>query len=36
MVNQWNKLSQKVVDAPSINGFKNALDAKWNDMDARS
>jgi len=28
VVNQWNNLSQKVVDAPSINGFKNALDGR--------
>jgi hypothetical protein len=36
VVNPWNKLSQKVVDAPSINCFKNALDDEWKDMDARS
>lgn len=36
VVNQWNKLSQKVVDAPSINGFKNVLDDEWKDMDAGS
>jgi len=36
VVNQWNKLSQKVVDAPSINCFKNALDEEWRDMHARS
>ena len=36
VVNQWNKLSQKVVDATSVNCFKNALDMEWEDMDARS
>jgi Reverse transcriptase (RNA-dependent DNA polymerase)/Endonuclease-reverse transcriptase len=36
VVNHWNRLSQKVVDATSVNGFKNALDKEWEDMDARS
>ena len=32
IVNEWNKLPQEVVDAPSINAFKNRLDRHWNDM----
>jgi ribonuclease P/MRP protein subunit RPP40 len=33
IVNCWNGLPQQVVDATSINSFKNALDDHWNDMD---
>jgi len=32
IVNEWNKLPLEVVDAPSINAFKNRLDRHWNDM----
>ena len=34
VVNSWNRLPQKVVDAQSINQFKNLLDRHWQDMDA--
>jgi len=33
VVNDWNKLPQHVVDAETVNGFKNALDKHWKDMD---
>jgi len=33
VVNDWNKLPQHVVDAETVNGFKNALDRHWKDMD---
>ena len=26
VINRWNKLPQEVVDAPSVNAFKNGLD----------
>ena len=32
VVNEWNKLPQDVVDAPTINTFKNRLDRHWHDM----
>ena len=32
IVNEWNKLPQDVVDASSINTFKNRLDRHWQDM----
>ena len=32
IVNEWNKLPQEVIDAPSINAFKNRLDRHWHDM----
>jgi len=32
IVNEWNKLLQDVVDASSINMFKNRLDQHWQDM----
>jgi len=35
VVNQWNKLSQNIMVAPSINCFKNVLEEEWRDMDAR-
>ena len=28
VINEWNKLPQEVVDAPSINAFKNRLDRR--------
>ena len=34
VVGSWNRLPQKVVDAQSINQFKNLLDRHWQDMDA--
>jgi len=33
IVNCWNGLPQQVVDATSINSFKNMLDDFWEDMD---
>ena len=36
VVNDWNRLPQKVVDSTSINSFKNALDQHWKEMDNRS
>ena len=32
IVNEWNKLPQDVVDAPSVNAFKNRLNRQWHDM----
>ena len=32
IINEWNKLPQDVVDAPSINTFKNTLDRHKHDM----
>jgi len=32
IVTEWNKLLQDVVDAPSVNAFKNRLDRHWHDM----
>ena len=29
LVQEWNKLSQDVVDATSVNQFKNRLDKFW-------
>jgi len=29
VVQEWNKLSQDVVDATSVNQFKNRLDKFW-------
>ena len=29
MVDSWNKLPSKVVNAPSLNSFKNRLDKAW-------
>jgi len=31
VVNEWNKLPQKIVKPPSINAFKNMLDTDWKD-----
>jgi ribonucleases P/MRP protein subunit RPP40 len=36
VVQHWNRLPQRVIDATSVNGFKNALDRFWLDMDANS
>ena len=36
VVSDWNKLTQSVVDAQSVNSFKNRLDKHWQDMDNRS
>jgi len=32
IVNEWNKLPQTVIDATSVNAFKNRLDRHWSDM----
>jgi len=32
VVNEWNKLPQDVVEASSVNMFKNRLDRHWQDM----
>ena len=31
-VGEWNRLPQQVVDAPSVNAFKNRLDRFWTDI----
>jgi len=31
-VGEWNRLPQEVVDAPSVNAFKNRLDHFWTDV----
>jgi len=36
IVNEWNKLPQDVVEAPSTNTFKNRLDRHWQDMGIQS
>ena len=36
IVNEWNKLPQNVVEAPSINTFNNTLDRHWHDMGIQS
>lgn len=36
VVKMWNSLPQNVVDAETVNGFKNALDEYWKDMDNTS
>jgi len=35
VVNNWNSLQQQVVDSTSINGFKNALDNHWKEIDVK-
>jgi len=35
-VNDWNRLPQTVVDATSVNMFKNRLDAHWKDMASKA
>jgi len=32
VVHHWNKLMQEIVDAQSVNVFKNRLDRHWQDM----
>jgi len=32
IVNEWNKLPQTVIEATSVNAFKNRLDRHWSDM----
>ena len=32
IVNDWNSLTDEIVQAPSINSFKNRLDKFWTDM----
>jgi len=32
VVRHWNKLTQEIVDARSVNIFKNRLDRHWQDM----
>jgi len=32
LINKWNELPQEVVDALTINAFKNRLDRDWADM----
>jgi len=36
IVNEWTKLPQDVMEAPSINMFKNRLDRHWQDMGIQS
>jgi len=37
IINQWNSLPANVVNAKTVNSFKNAYDENyWNDMDIRS
>ena len=31
VINEWNKLPQSVIKAPSVNAFKNRLDKYWSD-----
>ena len=33
--NIWNSLPESVVDACTVNAFKNRLDDFWSDLDAR-
>ena len=32
VINEWNKLPQSVIEAPSVNAFKIRLDKYWSDM----
>ena len=32
VINEWNKLPQSVIEAPSVNAFKNRLDKYWSYM----
>ena len=32
VVRHWNNLTQEIVDARSVNVFKNRLDRRWQDM----
>ena len=36
IVDEWNKLPQDVVEAPSTNTFKNRLDRHWHSMGIQS
>ena len=33
VVNSWNSLPTDVVNAPSVNSFKNRIDKFWNNQD---
>ena len=33
VVNSWNSLPTDVVNAPSVNAFKNRIDRFWNNQD---
>ncbi len=35
IVNTWNNLPVKVVEAPSLSSFKNRLDSLWENQDIR-
>ena len=35
IVNSWNSLPKSVVEAPSVNSFKNRLDKYFTDMDSQ-
>lgn len=35
IIDDWNSLRQHVVDATSVNAFKNRLDQHWADMDIK-
>ena len=35
-VGEWNQLPQEVIDAPSVNAFKNRLDHFWTDVSTSS
>jgi len=32
VISNWNTLSQRVIEAPSVNAFKNRLERHWSDM----
>jgi len=32
VIGSWNSLPQHVIEAPSVNAFKNRLDRRWSDM----
>jgi len=32
IVSYWNALAQHVIEAPTVNTFKNRLDKHWTDM----
>jgi len=36
VINVWNSLPQHVVDATTVNMFKNRLDKTWKDMGSYS
>ena len=35
VINTWNALPQSIVEAPSLNAFKNSLDKHWNNLDIK-